>query len=259
MLDLIHIYIFVNMISVERFKEIREELGFTQAAFAAQLGIKSTTADIERARVKLSGRVVMELLRQYRINPLWLYGESTRKYLDPHHADVAPKMITVDNLGQENILLVHAKAAAGYADNLGDPEYYEQLPTFTFPLPEYRNATFRGFQVTGDSMSPSIQPAEWVLAKAVGQISEVRSGQIYVIVEAQSIRIKEVQVSEDKKELTLVSLNPEYPPVKVVTEEVQEIWEYHSKVAIGLRTDPTTQILKNIYEEIAELRKRMEQ
>lgn len=245
------------MTAAQRFKEVREALGFTQGAFAEQLGIKTTTADIERGRVKISGRVVMELLRQYRINPLWIFGQSTRKYLDPHSGDVAPRMITVDNLGDENILLVHAKAAAGYADNIGDAEYYEQLPTFTFPLPEYRNATFRGFQVTGDSMSPSILPDEWVLAKAVSQVSDVRSGMIYVIVEAQSVRIKQVQLSEDRRLLTLISLNPEYPEGQVAMEDVQEIWEYHSKITIGMRSDPTASMLQNIYEEIAALRQQI--
>ena len=52
-------------IEIKRFKEIRDENQFTQAEFAERLGVKNTTADIERGRTKLSGTVVMELLKQF--------------------------------------------------------------------------------------------------------------------------------------------------------------------------------------------------
>ncbi len=51
-------------IEAQRFKEIREELGFTQSQFAADLGIKSTTAEIERGRIRITGMVVMSLLEK---------------------------------------------------------------------------------------------------------------------------------------------------------------------------------------------------
>ena len=51
-----------NEITVKRFTEIRRDKGFTQAEFASLLGISNTTADIERGRTKLSGKVVAELL-----------------------------------------------------------------------------------------------------------------------------------------------------------------------------------------------------
>ncbi|MEM6866739.1 MAG: helix-turn-helix transcriptional regulator, partial [Bacteroidota bacterium] len=71
-----------NEITVKRFTEIRRDKGFTQAEFASLLGISNTTADIERGRTKLSGKVVAELLKQFKINPLWLFGESDEKYLE---------------------------------------------------------------------------------------------------------------------------------------------------------------------------------
>ena len=66
-------------------------------------------------------------------------------------------VVTVDQAGKENIVLVSAKAAAGYPNNIGDAQWFESLPAFTIPLPEYRNATFSGFQVDGDSMTPALQ------------------------------------------------------------------------------------------------------
>ena len=66
---------------IKRFKEIRDDHNFTQSEFAELLGIKNSTADIERGRTKLSGKIVAELLGQFGVNPLWLFGESAQKYL----------------------------------------------------------------------------------------------------------------------------------------------------------------------------------
>ena len=86
-----------NEITIKRFIEIRRELGYTQTEFAKLLGISNTTADIERGRTKLSGRVVAELLKKFKINPLWLYGESNSMHLDTSKTSVIPKVVTVDS------------------------------------------------------------------------------------------------------------------------------------------------------------------
>ena len=160
-------------IEVKHFVEIRRELGFTQSEFAKILGIPNTTADIERGRTKLSGKVVMELLGRFKINPLWLFGESEQKHLATSNTNVIPKVVTVDSSDKENMVLVNAKAAAGYPQNIQDASWYRQLPAFDIPLPEFRNATYRGFQVEGDSMLPNLRPGEWVLAKAVEKLEDI--------------------------------------------------------------------------------------
>ena len=107
-------------IEIRRFKKIREEQGYTQQDFAELLGIKSSTADIERGKIKLSGAVVMQLLNQFGVNPLWLFGKSLEVHLRLDQSDVSPKVIAVDPSGEDIILLVNQKAAAGYPNNVQD-------------------------------------------------------------------------------------------------------------------------------------------
>ena len=45
-------------IEAKRFKKVREELKYTQHSFAELLKIGSTTADIERGKTKITGKVV---------------------------------------------------------------------------------------------------------------------------------------------------------------------------------------------------------
>lgn len=235
----------------QRLKQIRLALDLTQTAFAEILGERQSTADMERGKTRLSGKVVMTLLKEFQINPLWLYGESEKRHLNT--TDVVPKAITVTEDGTENILLVNAKAAAGYGQNIGDHEYMQQLPAFHFPLSEFKNASFRGFQITGDSMIPLIKSGDWALAKAVYSFDDVVDNQIYVIVETESIRLKKVRRKNGRKELELISLNPEYPATVVSAESVLELWEYHSKVSFGIEKIQGL-TLHSLHQEIQHLK-----
>lgn len=241
-------------IDVKRFKEVRDENNFTQAEFAALLGIKNSTADIERGRTKLSGKVVAELLRQFGINPLWLFGESNQKYLQLTKGDVSPKVISLNSAGNENIVLVNVKAAAGYPHNVQDVEWYQQLPAFDLPLPEYRNASHRGFQIEGDSMLPNFRPGEWVLGKAVPTIEEASNNRIYVIVLYDSVLVKKLQKLPDPSKLLLISLNEEYLPIEVNVNDVQELWQVNSKLTFNLEAPSESGLLKQLQQSMDELR-----
>ena len=244
-------------IQCKRLRLIREELNQTQSSFAQKLGVGSTTTEYERGRTKLSGELVLRLLSDYNINPLWLYGESERKYLNPNEKAVNPRIVTVDNSGFENILMVGEKAAAGYAGNLNNREFHEQLPAFSFPIPEYRNATFRCFQVEGFSMVPTILPNEWIITKAVENIDQIKNNNIYVIVDTEGIRIKQVHNEPDQRYLVLVSINKEYEIETVQYADVLEIWEFHSKISKELILDSTQSKLDLIYEDIQVMKAKM--
>ncbi|MCF0053305.1 LexA family transcriptional regulator [Dyadobacter sp. LJ53] len=241
----------------KRFKQIREELNLTQSAFADELGISATTADIERGRTRIPGQVVKELLKKYHINPLWLFGDSMQKYLQADKLLASPKVVTVDSLGKENIVLVSAKAAAGYPNNIGDAQWFETLPAFTIPLPEYRNATFRGFQVEGDSMVPVLHSGEWIVGKALEDWEDVNPKQIYVVVTVDSILVKKIQQETESSFINLISSNPEYSPIRIDKSEIKEIWSVNSKLTFDLEADNKQVSLLSLHTEMKELKEEM--
>jgi transcriptional regulator with XRE-family HTH domain len=241
----------------KRFKQIREELNLTQSAFAEELGINATTADIERGRTRIPGHVVKELLRKYHINPLWLFGDSNQKYLEADKTYVNPKVVTVDQEGRDNIVLVSAKAAAGYPGNIGDAKWFESLPAFNIPLPEYRNATFRGFQVDGDSMTPALQSGEWIVGRAVDDWDCLSDKNMYVVVTVDSVLVKKVRKEQDSTFVNLVSLNPDYTPLRVDRNEIREIWQVNSKLSFELGAENQQVSLQSLHQEMRELRQEM--
>jgi len=236
--------------TIQRFKTIREENHFTQSDFARVLNIKNSTADIERGKTKISGKVVSKLLQEFGVNPLWLFGESDQKKIQLHTGDVSPKVITVDSQNNENIVLVNVKAAAGYPHNVQDINWYQQLPAFDIPLPEYRNATYRGFQVEGDSMLPVLEPKEWVIGKALNSLSELSSNALYVVVLKDSVVVKKVRKNEDSSMLTLISLNTEYLPYTIQTHQIVELWEVNSKLSFNIDANSDTASIKQLQEAV---------
>jgi phage repressor protein C with HTH and peptisase S24 domain len=242
---------------IRRFKEIREDQGFTQSEFAEQLGIKHSTADIERGRTKLSGRIVTELLRLFNVNPLWIYGYSNQKNLNTDSGNVSPKVVVVDQKDQENMLLVNQKAAAGYPNNIADIEWYQKLPAFDLPLPQYRNATYRGFQVEGDSMLPNFRPNDWVLAKGVESLQDASDNKVFVIVMQDAVVVKKLQKLPDSSKVVLVSLNTEYVPYEVSISDIQEIWQVNSKLTFNIDTSSDNNLLRELQASMQELKSQL--
>lgn len=260
---LYHLFVSLTMpipIENQRFKQIRESLNLTQTAFAGVLGLSGSTADIERGKIRLTGSVVKELFRLYNINPLWLYGDSKQRTFSPEPGTIVPKVVSVSPNGTENILLVNVKAAAGYPHNLNDTSWYEELPAFFIPLPEFRNASFRGFQIEGDSMEPLFKTGEWVLGKSVNRIQELSPDSICILVLHSTIVLKKVSPDLKTRKATCVSLNPSYPPFSVDLTDIQEIWQVNSRLSFDLT--PTTSAPNEISElqnEVHALRKEMKQ
>lgn len=259
-MEIFHILLYLSMeneLTLKRFTDIRREAGHTQAEFAKLLGISNTTADIERGRTKLSGKVVAELLKQFNINPLWLFGESEEKHLDTTKTSVIPKVVTVDSADNDNMVLVNAKAAAGYPQNIADTSWYQQLPAFDMPIPEFRNATYRGFQVEGDSMLPNLQQGEWVLAKGIEHIDHVSANKMYVVVLQDSVMVKKIEKKPNSNNITLVSLNETYPPYDIKPFQIQEIWEVSSKLTFNVDATTEKGLLRQLQESMEELKKQV--
>lgn len=248
-------------IEAQRFKKVREELGKTQSEFALLLDAGSTTADIERGKKKITGKIVTELLRQFHINPLWLYGNSYNKHLETT-GSTAPKIIVMDTSDRENMIMVPIKASAGYASNVLDTDWYQDLPSFSIPLPEYKEGSFRAFQVRGDSMMPVLQPAEWVMGKAVESVRQANDNRIHVVVTTDTVVVKKLRKSEMNNQVNLISLNRDYPVIEQSIADIKELWEVNSKLSFDLDVHEgeeamisLKQGLDILRDEIAQLKK----
>lgn len=164
-----------------------------------------------------------------------------------------PKVVTVDKFNKDNIVLVPVKAAAGYLNGYGDPEFIQKLPTYS--LPNINNGTFRMFQVKGHSMHPTLMDKSFVVGEWVENwVKSVKDNRVYVIVCDEGVLVKRV-LNRLKKygNLYLKSDNrKEYPNINIEPERIFEVWEVKMHIGTDL-PDPAV-----MYDRMNDLEAEME-
>jgi transcriptional regulator with XRE-family HTH domain len=161
-----------------------------------------------------------------------------------------PRVITVDNEGNDNITYVPIKARAGYLLGYSDPEYMETLPTFR--LPGLSNATYRMFEVEGLSMAPNILNGDRVIGEWVEDLNNIRDNRIYVVVHSGGVAVKRVinRLKERGKiylKSDTIAHRHEFPTLEVDPADISEVWYGRLKISSDF-TEPA-----EVYHRLADL------
>lgn len=211
----------------------------------------------------LKGRrdVTIELLRKavevYRINPVYIYtGEGPMFMTEEDHKSFRVLTIVTNASDDERIVHVPVPAQAGYASELTDPTFIQDLPTFSLPDYKYKVGTHRSFDVSGDSMEPTLFEGDKVICSYLEPTlweSSIKDNYVYVVVTRGDIVVKRVtnKIKKDKS-LTLSSDNNYYEPFDMHISDVREVWYVRAKISPFL---PSPQNIQNmLHEEVKELR-----
>ncbi|MDV6170198.1 S24 family peptidase [Flavobacterium sp. DG1-102-2] len=147
-----------------------------------------------------------------------------------------PSVVTTDNSGRDNIVLVPVKAAAGYLNGYGDPDFIEKLPTYS--LPNIQNGTFRMFQVGGHSMFPTLHNGSYVVGQFVENwVKDIKDDRVYVIISKNDGIIVKRCLNRIKKYGSVYCKSDnrkEYPSFAVLPEDIIEVWEYKMHLGFEL-------------------------
>ena len=148
---------------------------------------------------------------------------------------ILPKCVTVDSDERENIIMLDIRAAAGYPENIDNPQYLSDQPAFSIPRPEFQGATFRGFQVSGDSMEPTLPNGSWVFAMAVENPDLIKDGLVYVVIKKSGVVVKRVlNRLKQRNQLILKSDNSTYPINSISQDEILEVWAVKALMSFDL-------------------------
>lgn len=215
-------------------KYLRKKVSLTQEQMAQQIGIKRSLLgayEEGRADPRISNLLKFSEIFNLSVDQLIGTDLTTENGLSPLPNDKKLKndlrvlSITVDKEDHENIELVPQKAAAGYLNGYADAEYIEELPKFQLPvLPE--NATYRAFEISGDSMLP-LKSGTIVIGQFVENISDTKNSKTYVFVtKDEGIVYKRLFKYADNPELfCFASDNQHYSTYDVGGKDIVEIWE----------------------------------
>ncbi len=250
----------------ENIKYLRKQAGYTQEQFAKVVGIKrSVVGAYEEARAEPRLQTLMSIADVLNVTTDDLIANDLTKGASSEKKDrVRILSITVDKEDNENIELVPQKASAGYLNGYSDPEYISELPRFHLPMLP-KNATYRAFEISGDSMLP-MPSGTIVIGKFLEDFDEIRNGKTYVLVsEKEGVVYKRVfNYLDDQGKLYLVSDNKSYSAYEVEPKDVLEIWEAKAYISVQfpdpesaneLSLNKIAGMVVNLQHEVNEIKK----
>jgi len=190
--------------SNQNLKYLRKQRGWTQEEFATKLNIKrSLLGAYEEERAEPRYEVLEAVCDLFKLT----MDELLRKDLSDQKGNYlsqrrAMKMVS----GPAEIPFVPVKAAAGYLAGYADPEFIDELNTFTLPM--LTGSNYRAFEIIGDSMLPT-PSGSVIVGEKVSDLEEVKNDTPCIVVSRnEGIVYKRVQKNgKQKDKLTLVSDN----------------------------------------------------
>ncbi len=248
---------------------IRKKLQLTQEQFGQQLGIKRSLVgayEEGRAEPRLELLQKMALLAGFSLDSLIGHDLTTAGGQSMEKTDYARGkqvlVVSVDSEKKDNIELVPQKAAAGYLNGYGDPEFVKELPKFKLPI--LSSGTYRAFEISGDSMLP-ILSGTIIIGQYVEHLSDIKNGKTYVLVTSREgiVYKRAFNYLNENGKLFLVSDNRQYAPFQIDGEEVLEAWAAKAYISVQfpdveegqkMTVDNLTNLVLNLQQELQEMK-----
>ena len=244
----------------KNFRYLRKLKGWTQDEFAARLEIKRSLLgayEEERAEPKLEAMEIVCRVFKLTLDDLILKDLTAPKaasYLEQR------RNLKMESSVSGIIHLVPVKAAAGYLAGYADPDFLDELNTFTLPMLAPGN--YRAFEIIGDSMMPT-PSGSVIVGEKVDDIEDVKTTNTYVVLSKSDgvVYKRVVKNNRAKNKMTLVSDNPSYEPYQVNSDDVLEMWKaiYILQKAGTVQRWDVNQLagmVNNLQQEVATLKKR---
>lgn len=245
----------------KNFKHLRKLRGWTQDEFAHKLKIKRSLVgayEEERAEPRLEVLELLCSIFKLSLDELLLKDLTASKkggsYID--------KRRQLKLQGETNeIQFVPVKAAAGYLAGYADPEFIDELNTFTLPM--LAPGDYRAFEIVGDSMLPT-PSGSVIVGEKLENIDDLKANNTYIVVSKnEGIVYKRIMRNNRyKNKLTLISDNPQYEPYHINPDDILEVWKAQmviTKANTQQRWDVNqlAGLVNNLQEQVSSLKKKM--
>ncbi len=244
----------------KNFRYLRKLRGWTQEEFANKLNIKRSLIgayEEERAEPRLDVLETMSVIFKLTLDELLLKDLSEVKgtsYIEQRRKlKIAAQSV--------DIQFVPVKAAAGYLAGYADPDFVDELNTFTLPM--LAPGQYRAFEIVGDSMLPT-PSGSVIVGEKVEALDDVRNSNSYIVLsKSEGVVYKRIMKNNRlKNKLTLISDNPIYEPYNVNEEDVLEVWKavYIMQKANTVQRWDVNQLagmVNNLQEQVSTLKKKL--
>jgi transcriptional regulator with XRE-family HTH domain len=160
----------------QNMKYLRKLRGWTQEEFAQKIGIKrSLVGAYEEERAEPNYEVLETVSDLFKVS----IDDLLRKDLSETKGSYLARRRMMKMASEHNVIhFVPVKAAAGYLNGYADPEFLDELNTFTLPM--LAGGTYRAFEIIGDSMLPT-PSGSVIVGEKVHNLDDVKNNNAYVL------------------------------------------------------------------------------
>lgn len=239
---------------------LRKLRGWTQEEFANKLKIKrSLLGAYEEERAEPRLEVTENICSIFKLSMEEFFLKDLSSAKGSSYLERRRQLKMVAEVSE--IQFVPVKAAAGYLAGYADPDFLDELNTFTLPM--LAPGQYRAFEIVGDSMLPT-PSGSVIVCEKVDDKDDIRNSQAYIVVSRnEGIVYKRIMKNNKAKaKLTLVSDNPQYEPYNINADDVLEMWK-----AVYVLHKPTPQprwdmnqlatVVNTLQEQVSSLKKKM--
>jgi transcriptional regulator with XRE-family HTH domain len=245
--------------SNKNLKYLRKLRGWTQEEFANKLHIKRSLLgayEEERADPRIDVLEIVADMFKLSLDDLLRkdLSESKGNYLSKRRA---LKLAA----GRNDIPFVPVKAAAGYLAGYADPEFIDELNTFTLPM--LSGGDYRAFEIIGDSMMPT-PSGSVIVGEKVESLDDLKTNNTYIVVSKNDgiVYKRVMKNNRQKNKYTMISDNPAYQPYNIAAEDIIEVWQAQmiiAKANTQQRWDVNqiASLVSNLQQQVSVLKKKM--
>jgi len=251
----------MNSIVTQRFikchDKLREENRVRSSRqFALSLDyLPQSLSEILKGRRDVTIELIRKAVEVYKLNPVYLYtGEGPPFMTEGGNQDV--RILTVVTNAQDQELIVHVPSAAqgAYVQELGNPQFIQNLPHFLLPEYRYQAGTIRSFDVTGDAMEPTLSEGDKLVCQYVEPghwETGIRENHIHVVVTRADVLVRRVANNlREKKQLRIFSDNDYYSEQILPLADIRELWVLKTRISpyMGAPSHPVRKVREDIKE-----------
>ena len=203
--------------------------------------------------------VTIELIRKaaetYHINPAYLFLGTGQPFTGRESVQGMQVLtIVTDRDNNERIVHVPVAAQAGYTQQLADPAFVQDLPTYSLPDDSFQSGSYRSFDISGSSMEPTLYHGDRVVCSFIEPQywqQAIKNGHVYVIVTPTDVLIKRLtnRLRQDGC-IDLISDNAAFRPQQVSGEDIREVWWARLKITPYLNKPATLDISQDLEDQI---------
>ncbi|MEI2759010.1 MAG: XRE family transcriptional regulator [Bacteroidia bacterium] len=141
-------------------------------------------------------------------------------------------IIELNPSAKANCFISDQKASAGFGRLIENPKLIEQLPAIT--LPNAPHGLNIAFQITGDSMHPTVRHLDYVSGNQINDVKDIRNGYTYVLVDKDDGIIYK-RIYKERAGIRIVSDNPDYPPYMRETDSILAYFKAFCRLSFDFR------------------------